>query len=335
LLEEKELGMKRSRQNQPTLEASTWREQLSIHIRTPEERRRVANQLGVNPLTLTRWVNNESSPHRHSLQKLLTLLPSYQIELTELLHDDTTTELAVEQHSNVSLSLYTSVLNTYTTTHPALLFWSISQLILRHALTHVVSEEGAIEIMVAQCMPPTHTGKIRSLHEIIRESSRTQELHTQHQSVFLGAESLAGAALTSLHTKVVYNFAEERTIYPRMLEIGEECSGVACPILYTNRVAGCLLVSSTSSNYFSLQQQQLIERYAELFALAFSNEQFYPFETLDLHPMLPEPEQQEHIAAFRKRVGQIMRNTGTEHPLTLLQAEQRVWQQIEEELLAL
>ena len=53
--------MKRIKHNEPTQETSTWREQLGIHIRTPEERKRVADQLGVNPLTLTRWVNNESS----------------------------------------------------------------------------------------------------------------------------------------------------------------------------------------------------------------------------------------------------------------------------------
>ena len=327
--------MKRSKQNQPTLAASTWREQLGIHIRTPEERKRVANQLGVNPLTLTRWVNNESSPHKRSLQKLLSLLPSHQAELTELLRYEANAEPVVEEHSSVSLALYTSVLNAYTTTHPTLLFWSISQRILQHALAHLVTGEGAIEIMVVQCMAPTHTGKIRSLHEIIRESSNTPDSYIQHRSVFLGAESLAGAALTSLHTKVVYNFSEERAIYPRMLEIGEECSAVACPILYTNRVAGCLLVSSPNPNYFSMQQQQLIERCAELFALAFTHEQFYPFETLDLHPMPPDQKQQEYVATFRKRVGQAMRVTGTEQPRTLLQAEQQVWQQIEEELLTL
>ncbi len=327
--------MKQSSQKQPTLETPTWREQLGIRIRTTEERKRIANQLGVNPLTLTRWVNNESSPHKHSLQKLLTFLPSHQTELVELLRHEVNPESVVEERGHVSLSLYTSVLNAYTTTHPTLLFWSISQLILRHALTHLVTGEGAIEISVAQCMPPAHTGKIRSLRETIQENSNTHDSHTQHRSVFLGAESLAGAALSALHTKVVYNFSEERTIYPRTLEIGEECSGIACPILYTNHVAGCLQVSSTSPNYFSSEQQQQIERYAELFALAFSHEQFYPFEALDLHPMPAEHEQQEYVAQFRKRVGQVMRDTGTEQPLTLLQAEQRVWQQIEEELLAL
>ena len=325
--------MKRSEQNQPTLEATTWREQLGIHIKTTEERRRVANQLGVNPLTLTRWANNESSPHKRSLQKLLTILPAYQTELIELLSDEVHNESVAEVRNTISLSLYVSVLNTYATTHSSLLFWSVSQLILQQALVQLVSGQDAIEIVVAQCMPPTHEGKIHSLREIIRGNSRTQNSNSQHRSSFFGVESLAGAAITALHKKVVYNFSEERSIYPRILEIGEECSGVACPILHTNHVAGCLLISSTASHYFSSEQQQLIEQYAELFALAFNTEQFYPHEAVELRPMPPEQEQQTSIAAFRQRVRQAMQNRGATQPLTLLQAEQQAWQQIEKELL--
>ncbi len=329
--------MKHSKQSSPTLEASTWREQLGIHIRTPEERKRVAHQLGVNPLTLTRWVNNESSPHRRSLQKLLTLLPSFETELIDLLHDETVSKsVPQEERTHVLLPLYTNVLNAYTTTHPTLLFWSISRLILQHALLHLGTGKAPLEITVVQCMPPTYTGQIRSLREILRESSRsTPDSTIPHQSVFFGSESLAGVAVASLHTKVVYNFAEERTIYPRMLDIGEECSSIACPILYTNRVAGCLLVSSAVSNYFSASQRQLIERYAELFALAFNHEQFYPFETIALLPMPNEHEQQEATTTFRKRVSLAMKDAGAAQPLTLRQAEQQVWQQIEQELLTL
>ena len=325
--------MKSSEHEQPTLETFTWREQLGIHIRTIQERKRVANQVGVNPLTLTRWANNESSPHKRSLQKLLTVLPTFETELTELLSDEVYTEPVAEVQSNVSLSLYASVMNAYATTHPTLLFWSVSQLILQHALVQLVSGQDGVEIVVAQCMPPTDEGKIYSLREIIRGNSKTRSSNSQHRSSFFGVESLAGAATTALHKKIVYNFSEERSIYPRILEIGEECSGVACPILHTNCVAGCLLVSSTASNYFSHQQQKLIEQYAELFALAFSTEQFYPHEAIELRPMPPEQEQQTHIGTFRQRVRRAIQNRGTTQPLTLAVAETQVWQQIEQELL--
>ncbi len=327
--------MKHSKQNQPTMEPLTWREQLGIRIRTPEERRRVASQLGVNPLTLTRWVNNESSPHKRSLQKLLTLLPSYETELTtEVVVFEAGIEPVTEERTRILLPLYTNVMNAYTTTHPTLLFWSISRLILQHALQHVVTQRGNVEIIVAQCMPAARTGQVRTLREILRESSGgVQDGPIQHWSTFFGAESLAGAAVTSLHTKMVYDFSEERSIHPRMLDIGEECSSIACPILYTNQIAGCLIVSSTVSNYFSAWQQQLIQSYAELFALAFSHEQFHPFESIALLPVPDKQEQQAHIASFRKRVSLAIKDAGIMQPLTLKQAEQRVWQQIEEELL--
>jgi hypothetical protein len=155
----------------------------------------------------------------------------------------------------------------------------------------------------------------------------------ERRKTFLGVESLMGAVLASPHKKVVQNFAEERYFYPRMLDIGEECSCVACPILHANRVAGCLLVSSTTQNYFSLQKQHLIEQYAELFALAFDDKEFYPLGAIELYPMPHIDEQRKHILTFRQRVRQSIKDAGLAHPLAMLEAEQQVWQQIEQELI--
>src|SRR5437660_10829856 len=59
-------------------EATTWRELLGSIIQDPQERRRLANELSINPVTLTRWVNNESSPRPQSIQRLLNALPQQQ-----------------------------------------------------------------------------------------------------------------------------------------------------------------------------------------------------------------------------------------------------------------
>ena len=69
-------------------ESPTWRDFLGSIIQDPQERRRLANELGINPVTLTRWVNNESSPRSRSIQRLLTALPQHRKALLELLLDD-------------------------------------------------------------------------------------------------------------------------------------------------------------------------------------------------------------------------------------------------------
>lgn len=325
--------MKQSEQKQLIREVRTWREQLGIYIQNNEERKRIAYQIGVNPLTVTRWANNVSSPHKQSLQKLLTLLPNSQEELAQLPNNEVHKKQVAEIDTTIMLSLYTRVLSAYSSTHSALLFWSVSQLILQHALTQLATGQDAIEIVVAQCMPPFHNGNVRSLREIIGISSINTNSIFDHKQTFLGVESLASAVLTSPHKRVVHNFAEERYFYPRALDIGEECSCVACPILHTNRVAGCLLVASTEPNYFSSQKQLLIEQYAELFALAFDAKDFYSLEAIELYPMPRTHEQREYITTFRQRVRQVIKEAGLAQPFTILQAEQQVWQQLEQELI--
>ncbi len=325
--------MKQSEHKHSMQEVRTWREQLSISIRNSEERKRIAHQVGVNPLTITRWAKNESFPHKQSLQKLLTILPECQEGLKELSGDEEQKEQLAEVDATSILPLYTQVLNAYSLTPPTLLFWSISQLILQHALSQLATGHNAVEIVVAQCTPPSYNGRVRSLQEITGGNSTDTNSTLERKRTFLGVESLVGAVLSSPHKRVVQNFAEERYFYPRILDIGEECSCVACPILHANRVAGCLLVSSTKPNYFSLQKQHLIEQYAELFALAFDDKQFYPLEAIELYPMPHNEKQHKHMLTFRQRVRQTIQEAGLAQPLTMLEAEQRLWQQIEQELI--
>jgi hypothetical protein len=52
-------------------ELASWRELLGKIIADSHERQRIANMLGVNPITLTCWVNNESKPRPQNLRQLL------------------------------------------------------------------------------------------------------------------------------------------------------------------------------------------------------------------------------------------------------------------------
>lgn len=117
----------------------------------------------------------------------------------------------------------------------------------------------------------------------------------------------------------------------------QELSVAACPILYGNRIAGCLLLSSIRPHSFLAEAQQfLIHGYTNLLALAFEPDEFYPLDCLDL-AILPSWEvQRPYLAGFRQRVVNLLREA--EHagqPLTVPQAEERAWQHIEEILLHL
>jgi len=47
-----------------------WRELLGHIIEDPQERQRIAQELGISPITLSRWVKSDSmKPRPHNLQR--------------------------------------------------------------------------------------------------------------------------------------------------------------------------------------------------------------------------------------------------------------------------
>src|SRR5438128_9628997 len=122
-------------------EPLTWRGLLRKILRDPQERQRIANELGVNPITLMRWVHNESKPRSQHLRQLLRVLPQYRLMLSELLAQEfegffTTGEDEPVDHllQEIPSAFYARVLHTRATIPKMLRFLSMCALILQQAL---------------------------------------------------------------------------------------------------------------------------------------------------------------------------------------------------------
>jgi len=153
------------------------------------------------------------------------------------------------------------------------------------------------------------------------------------QAILLGAESLAGRAISSGHLMVNQNLRDEHSIAPGYRGPWEE-SAAAIPIMSKGKVGGSLLVSSTQPDYFLPTRCQLIESYAELLALIFTPENLYEHHQIELAILPRYEEQQPYLSRFPQRLIDLMkRGEGTQRPRTISEAEQLVWQQIETELL--
>jgi hypothetical protein len=116
--------------------------------------------------------------------------------------------------------------------------------------------------------------------------------------------------------------------------VEQEQSAAGYPLLRSNMIAGCLLVSSTQLDYFTATRLQLIQYYAELLSFVFEPHEFYALEHIKLRTMPYYQVQEHYLFGFRRRVSQLMIEALKEgQPLSLLHAEQVIWQQIERELL--
>jgi hypothetical protein len=235
--------------------------------------------------------------------------------------DDTSREIPSE--------FYSRVLSAQATTNETLRYWSISSLILQQALGQLDPDRLGLAITIVRCMRSAGGKKIRSLRESVGKGTPPWTGDLEQRGMFLGAESLAGYVVTTCRPAQLQNILKDGLALPAH-QVEHEISAAAHPILYTGRIAGCVLISSTQPDYFiSSARNILIGNYANLLALAIEPEEFYDPQDIELMIMPPHTLQKKYFANFRQRVTQALRAKSMNN----IQAEQYVWEELEEELL--
>ncbi len=320
------------------MEAAAWRKLLETIIVDPQERQRIANELGVNPVTLVRWSRGETNPRRENLQRLLQALPAQQQTLTRLLAEEFPAFdlLASEDLSEqIPAEIYSRILNTYVNVPPVQRSWYLSDLILQLALGQLDPNYLGMAMTIAVCMPPSGAAcKVRSLRQNAGRGTPPWNTYLDQEILFLGIESLAGYAVSLGHLVSVQSRTEQ-THAPVRWEEWEQ-SAIASPILLGGRVSGCLIVSSTQPEYFLPFRQELIEQYSELLTLVFRPEEFYAHQEIALSLMPSSETQHIRFSQFRQRVSDVLREAfRAQRPITTTEAEQIVWVDLEAELLDL
>jgi transcriptional regulator with XRE-family HTH domain len=315
---------------------ASWRDLLKEIISNHGERDRLANEIGVNPLTLTRWAIGETEPRQQNLQQLLQALPTEHrtpfFALLQEEHSGFTPAVLSASSAELPIEFVRRVLETRATAPDSLRFWTITRQVLQHALRQLDPERLGMAITVVSCMPPASNGEIRSLREREGQGTPPWKGDLSHYAIFLGAGSLAGHAVTTGHWATVQNLAETGLIPAYRTEY--EVSAMAAPFLYSNRIAGCLLLSSRQIGYFAPQtRQQLVADYVQLLALAFEPEEFYPLDRINLQPLPSAEVQRRYFASFQRRVIRLMQEQHQLDQLSHAQAEQLVWRQLEDELI--
>lgn len=319
-------------------EPASWRDLLGDIISDHDERERIANEIGVRSITLTRWVNSESKPRPHNVRQLLHALPKRQRDLLSELLEEEYVEISDspigDQPDEVEYAFIRQVFETRATTPANLLFWSLSRRVIQQALRRLDPERVGMSITLVQCMPPSSDGKIHSLRESVGLGTPPWPGDLEQQAIFLGAESLAGHVVTNSHSETINDLRADNSLLPAY-QTEYEVSASAHPIMYTNRVAGCLLVSSTQPNYFLPQARlSLISDFTQLISLAFTPEQFYPLDRIELRIMPSLEVQRDLFTTFQQRIITVMKESlNASHPLSRFEAEQSVWKQFEEELI--
>lgn len=320
-------------------EGLTWRNLLGKIISDPRQKQHLAETMNIKPITLERWVRGDVDPRIPNLRSLINNLPQYRDQFLDLLKEEGFEELddiAQEDTSQeIPSEFYRKVFSYCESTSDLQRFWTISTMILQKALEQLDPERQGMSVIVVRCMtPPEGDTKVRSLRETVGRGTPPWVEDLEHHALFLGAESLAGHVVSLCRSRTVQNVKTDRFLIPAML-VDYEISAAAYPIMYSGRVAGCFLISSTQQNYFLSQTRlTLIQNFTDLLALAIEPEDFYDPSDIQLGIMPDHTIQKKYFANFRDRVTTAMiMGTKEKRTLNSLEAEEYVWRQLETELL--
>ncbi len=317
-------------------EVHTWRDLLGKIVDDPHERKRIADIVGINPITLMRWASGKSKPRQENLRPLLDVLSQYSNELNRLI------ALEYPEFFNdgaevkdilleIPTAFYARVLHAYTTTTPILRTSTVGALIIQQLLSQIDPLGVGTIVIVSQCVHPPPGCKVRSLRVTQYRMTVHYGFFLEHRTFFLGAESQMGIALSAGHPSLIQTEEELLRVFPTHY-FDQNKSSVAYPILLESRAAGALYIASVQNNYFSQAHQNLISSYVDLIALAFEPEDYYDLQEIGLSIMPPFHMQQSLLANFQNRVTrQMLMAAQKSYLLTRTQAEQVVWQEIEEE----
>jgi transcriptional regulator with XRE-family HTH domain len=318
----------------------TWQSILQQILSIPGEQQRMAVAIGLSQMTLTRWAKGESNPQRPHLTRLVQVIqPAYRDELLAALeakYPDIHSWLKDDTSEQIPSDFFAQLLTVRTTTTDSLRFWRISDMILKQVLAQLDPNLLGMAVTLVQCMPPAeaHGNKIRSLRERTGRGTFPWSADLEPLALFLGMESLAGYATESRRTVNVDDLRKDKLLPAYRTD--HEVSAAAHPIMLGGSIAGCLAASSTQVGYFSQQRQALLVAFSDLASLAFTKDEFYDPKLVELRVM-PTPEfQRPRLNSYRQRVSRQLTNaTHQRLRMSNSEAEQKVWLEIEEELLTL
>lgn len=319
----------------------TWQEILTQIIENPRERDRIAQEARVKPITLVRWAHNESRPRGENMRQLLRAIPlpvrQAFVEAMSEAFPYLATNLEGEPDNDApSLpppEFYARILSAHAYTPIILYQQTMYDLLFQQIIEQLDPDRQGMAVSLVRYVPPSDGLHVRSLREVAGIGTPPWERDLSGSIMFLGAESLAGAAVTRSRICVLQSREEAQQAFPAQW-VGPEQSAAAYPLLRHSRIAGCLLVSSSHPHVFSPTHLSLIEHYAHLTALTVNPADFFDPNDFTLHVMPPYEVQLPYIQSFRPRVTRLLiEAAATRQELPFHQAQEQAWQAIEEELI--
>lgn len=270
-----------------------WREILRRYIEDPKEKRRIANNIGILSLrTLDRWAEGLSTPKNvqviHKLsQQELDLEKELRIAFPDAFKRSQEDTLFMHQTQSVDVELpkefYFRTLHAYATIPMALKEWTITNLVGEQLVHHLDPDGIGMAVVFAQCVP-----KENVIHSFLAKdvggSGIWDTRRLVSQKTIWGGGSLINAVATDRRPYFIQALSDDPQ---RLLEFEsffqkEKIASLAAyPVQREGALAGVLVICASQPDFFTGARRKLMGEYTQLYALAFSDQDFYGHLTLN------------------------------------------------------
>lgn len=310
----------------------TWRELLAVILEDSYALEKVITVLHISSETIMNWINYKDNPDLRFFQQILETFPDDYDAFLELIQrefphfvperladDDAPREISAPFCDRLSKSLREGP--------PTLRFWSTCQFVLQQAVQQLDPYRTGMMAAIMICTAPSSGEKVRSLHGYLGLGSSMRAGNWHQQPLFFGSDSLSGCAVTVGKIQVIHDVKSDLKGVS-FYDVDEIRSVLVVPILSAGKCAGCLYVTSPSPYHFCPHRIGLVQTYAEYLAQAFSPEEFYASEQMQL-AVIPYKTQISYFKAIRKRS-----NHTTRDIFISRQDKQKDWKRAEEEIIS-
>ncbi|GHP00893.1 hypothetical protein KSF_109400 [Reticulibacter mediterranei] len=323
-----------------------------VFEKKPSERQRIATEVNTSIRSLYRWTLPKSQggsdpANPASIRALATAVPpEYQKAMKRELqsafpHAFTPVEL-LNLDKTVPDDFIWRIYKTKTDSASTTRRWSVSSLVLKQIIEHLDPDRLGMAAIVGRCLRHPDSSKVEWLFLQAEGQGSHHWINSQLlHHVFAGRESWVGLSIVRGHPLILQSVNLSSPLDPEPMQTTRYfCdadkikSMAAFPLIRSRCCAGGLLVVSAQEYFFSPTRQQLLEKYVLLLADAFVEQDFFPFDAMQLQ-IAPAPEQQRVVLKpFQEQVAHFLQTgmtVGVMIPYS--QAEETVLSHIQKLLL--
>lgn len=274
-------------------------------VLNPNLKSKILNQLHIDRKTLARWISGESKKPKPSIIVELSRIVNNQ-ELTEALQSRfpeafTRSDVTIVPHLTIPAPFYVEAVRNFVYSPRPL--DTMVELVLPQMVRQLDPDDDGLLVVLAQCQPDEH-GNITKLyiyHDWAAGTGIWSE-DVMSGSLYVSSGSLSASAVALRRPAYWPADTTHSMPAPYVLHPGRVNTAAAFPLVRGNLgTAGTLFLATTHHPPFLKTRRDIIRKYAELFSLAFRDEEFYTLDRMKLHTVPSRAVQDRMTDFFMKK----------------------------------